>query len=890
MSQSATRKALPLGLSEAEYRRLATWAPAIGVHFSPGALVRQGSGKTFIGRKGSLVVYDHGRFFSFETWKGGDVCELLAHLRPELEPAELRSLALTWLRDHPGLGTATAPAPTTRQELDRAARHAAVVRQVLGVIAPCPGNSAEANLTSRGLSADWPVSLIGYVPDDERPGCGALVAVMTDANGVPGGIQLGYVDAAGQKVEVGGTFRRQFLIDDEAKGLRFHIAPLELDPALPLLMTEGIENALSLALAFPRAEIFGLPGIGRLRQIANVKGRDIVVFADGDAPDSGAARALRNGVDHLLLGGAATVKVTNTPLEEDANSLLQKAGIAALQALVEAATAVTLSPKGVIKHLAALTELDYQLARREHAKGLGMKLGALDDLVLRERARRRGDVEIPEEDPDIWPDPVDDITAVLDMAVEEVARYVVADPRYHDTGVLWGLHSHFVHHATIDIAISPRLLIKAPTPDCGKTTLLEASGELSARPLEISSIRAAGFFRLNDAQKPTLLIDEIQGILSRKGGNEELEAILLASHRRRSAKVVRVEQQADGSFASITYDAWGTFAATLNGRLSPALESRCLIVHMRRAMAGEVRAHLQDGTSEVLQECRRKFARWARDQVTLPAVPMPAVLANRLGDNWRPLFRIAHLVGGHWTAKVMAAALKAAQDAPAQDTVLALLTDAREVFGARDRILTSELVTGLLHLEEPSKDWSVGYRGGPINAYWLRDTLAEVLDPPGSQRWKLNGRDHRGYLVRQFDDANHRYLKQDNHSEQPPGEAVDGGYTHTEGAKPSDASDASDAKTKKPSKQQRKSPASDGSGVSDAGVASDAETAPLASDAPAASDTSLASDAGKKRSQAQRKIDTASDASDASDTSGPSGTCMPNQPPDPQPDGEWVDL
>jgi hypothetical protein len=305
-------------------------------------------------------------------------------------------------------------------------------------------------------------------------------------------------------------------------------------------------------------------------------------------------------------------------------------------------------------------------------------------------------------------------------------------------------------------------LIAAPTAECGKTTLLEAAGELTSRPLELSSISPAAFFRLADSERPTLLIDEIQGLLGHRGNNVEFEGLLNASHRRRSAQTVRVEEeQEQGRKRRVPtkFSSWGTFAATISGRVSAAMESRCLKVMMRRARPGEVKRHLQDGTSEVLVECRRKFARWAGDQLVLPEATLPPGLANRKGDNWRPLFAIASAVGGHWPAKIKAAALAAVGKPFTLDAVVAFLTDAREIIGGRDHIFTTELIDALLGLEDPSWDWHTCYRGGPINAYWLRDKLADVLDPPGTQRFVVGGKKYRGYLAKQFDDAYGRYLQ-----------------------------------------------------------------------------------------------------------------------------------
>jgi hypothetical protein len=811
MSQAgSTSKLNQLGLDDAEYVRLVTWMPEIAAELSPGVPVRRNSGETRIGRKGSLVVYHDGGWHSYEADEDGHgPRSLIEFLRPGISVAEVRQKALAWLHTHTGGGSGDGN--TGNDARDRDAEHADFSHAMLNALEPIKDTPAALYLETRGLGADWPLSLLGYVADDERPGEGAIVGVISNANGAPVGVQLGYLDALGRKLSTGGTARRQFLVDRQSPGLGFHIVPAQSGPGLPLLICEGLENALSLALACPAAEIVGLPGIGRMRRLPPFRGRDIVVFKDGDAADSPASRALAAGLDHLQLTGAQ-VKVTDTPDDADPNSLLQEAGIDAVKALVEAAKPAELSPKGIIQQAAALPEVDYEMERRKRAKSLGMRVTAFDNQVHLERARRRGDdddVDVGEVE-DIHPEPVDDIAAALDAALTEITQYVVAEPWQLEMVVMWSLHSHFVHHRTIDIAISPRLLIAAPAPECGKTTLLEATGELAARAMELSSVSPAAFYRLNDAERPTLLIDEIQGLFARKGSNSELEGILNASHRRRSAKVVRVEEEQEEGKRRLVpkvYDSWCTYAATITGRLSYAQESRALKVMMRRALAGEVLRHLQDGTSEVLVDCRRKFARWAKDQLVLPEATLLPELSNRRGDNWRPLFKIAALVGGHWPQKIEAAARAAMQQTVSADIIVAFLTDAREIIGERDHILTTELIDTLRSLEDPSWDWNTCHRGGPINAYWLRDRLADVLDPPGTREFKVGSKTRRGYEAKQFHDAYERYLKPHNHNEHAAAEP--GIYTENSGdSRPTSASSATD--TNNARKTQNICPVADG--------------------------------------------------------------------------------
>jgi Protein of unknown function (DUF3631)/Toprim domain len=826
-----------LGLDDVEHRRLTSWMAEIAVELSPGAMVRRTGREIRIGRKGSLVVSDNGCWHSFESGEGGrGPRSLIEFLRPDPDLVGLRQYALQWLRANPGMNGAV-----EADDDEQDAKHAALPRQVLQEMVPIDGTPGGMYLNSRGITGEWPTSLVGYVADDDREGAGAIVGVLTDANGFAAGVQLGYLDAAGHKVELGGAERRRFIIDHEASGMRFWWRPTDVDAGMPLFICEGLENLLSLAMAYPTAEVIGVPGIGAMRHLPSFAGRDLLVFRDGDDPSSVASRrGLPAGIDHLLIGGAR-VKITDTPLDADANSILQQGGIDAIYAVVEGAVPAELSPRGHVGQCANLSELDYQLIRKQRAKTLGIKVTALDHQVYLERARRRGGIDdLGTEDEDVHPEPVDDIAAVLDAAREEVCHYVVADPMQLDMAVMWSLHTHFVHHTTIDIAISPRLLISAPTPECGKTTLMEAIGELTAKPMELSSISAAAFYRLNDAARPTLMIDEIQGMLGRKSNGNEMEAILTASHRRRSAKTVRVEEQGKGQLVPTTFDAWGTFVATINGRMSYALESRCLQVKLRRALPGEVGRHLQDGVSDLLVDCRRKFGRWAKDQLVLPDVIIPEALSNRRGDNWRPLFKIAELVGGYWPTKIEAAAMAAMKLAVSSDVIIAFLTDVRAIIGQRDRILTTELINSLRSMEDPSWDWNTCHRGGPINAYWLRDKLADVLVPPGTREWKVGGRKRNGFTADQFNDGYQRYLQL------PPVEDSTGNSGR--------ASGSSGTETKSSHPEQKISPVPDVEDASGTSSASGTEGARNGSRSRSGPDASVTSGTEEKHRQEQEKI------------------------------------
>src|SRR5262249_2234293 len=130
-----------------------------------------------------------------------------------------------------------------------------------------------------------------------------------------------------------------------------------------------------------------------------------------------------------------------------------------------------------IERLAALSDIDYEVARADAAKQLSMRASALDREV--EKKRRALGLKTTQQedpgqgravtiaDPPSWHEPVpgDYLAESLASAAK---TYAVISDEVADTFALWVMHTWVVNTSTI----SPRLAIISPTKGCGKTTLL----------------------------------------------------------------------------------------------------------------------------------------------------------------------------------------------------------------------------------------------------------------------------------------------------------------------------------------------------------------------------------------------------------------------------------
>ncbi|HWW02481.1 MAG TPA: DUF3631 domain-containing protein [Candidatus Acidoferrum sp.] len=165
------------------------------------------------------------------------------------------------------------------------------------------------------------------------------------------------------------------------------------------------------------------------------------------------------------------------------------------------------------------------------------------------------------------------------------------------------------------------------------------------RALRGESLTPAVVYRVVHRGQPTLCMDEVDCYLHLYS---EMRALLNAGHKRDSHAL----RCGAGGY---DVNAYNTFCPTVLagiGHLPPTLRDRSIVIPMIQAQAGQVQLRFNPDKAEVEKILGRKIARWAKDNFAAIAAlddpPLPAIASNRLADNWRPLFTIAHVIAGHW--------------------------------------------------------------------------------------------------------------------------------------------------------------------------------------------------------------------------------------------------
>lgn len=558
----------------------------------------------------------------------------------------------------------------------------------------------------------------------------------------------------------------------------------------PLLFTEGEKKALKLAQTDPSLAVIGLPGVTQGHDVevkhdgggyvlhADIlalctQSRRAYICFDSDVVSNPHVLLAEAQLARMLLDQGLDVRLVRVPVPADGG----KAGIddhlaaqadpaAELRRLLE--SAVSGDPLSRVRGLDPEDDLAAVRLLRDPAFPAALRVvdRATRDVVTaalrHERKITRAAVteyteafsaklsrpKTPVEPP--WPEPVTTVEILREL-VSVLERFVVLPPGAATAIGLWILHTYVLDY----VEITPRLAVISPTMRCGKSTLLRLLSCLVHKPFATASTTPAVVFRVIEARRPTLLIDEADSFLDDR---EELRGIVNEGHH--AAGVVT---RCVGDEHDVTeFHVFAPVALAAIKDLPRTILDRSIVVQMRRKMPSEKVERFVRMARHALLPIPRKLARWASDLGNALAQVRPVVpdgLNDRQQDNWDSLLALADLAGEDWGRKARQAALTLAGKAEDTESELAveLLADLHRLFNGdapRDRLPTKEILETLHKLE--GRPWSEASRGKPLTDRHL----ARLLTPFGVEptTFRMGDRTPKGYCAPDFADAFARYL------------------------------------------------------------------------------------------------------------------------------------
>ncbi len=354
--------------------------------------------------------------------------------------------------------------------------------------------------------------------------------------------------------------------------------------------------------------------------------------------------------------------------------------------------------------------------------------------------------------------PSPSLADLLDALVAFLRRFSVMTEFQFHIVALWVVHSHAIEAADT----TPFLAVMSPEKQSGKTRLLELLTLLCRGAWHTLFPTEAVLYRKIDAEKPTLLLDEVDAIFGSKSKDYEGLRSLLNSGNRKGTTVARCTGK---GFTLQEFTVFSPRVLAGIGALPDTVADRSIPIRMVRRLRHEViesfsGCHRREA-EKTAQKLKTQVEAWA-NEVNLSrlrdAVPeLPEALSDRQQDAAEPILAIADVAGGPWPDRARKALLALCTDAPVDEAPIGirLLSDLRGVFdrAATDRLPSDEICKALVAIEAaPWTDWY----GKPFSPRNLADRLRGYDIRPRTVRAEDTTK--KGYHREQFEDAWARYL------------------------------------------------------------------------------------------------------------------------------------
>jgi len=211
------------------------------------------------------------------------------------------------------------------------------------------------------------------------------------------------------------------------------------------------------------------------------------------------------------------------------------------------------------------------------------------------------------------------------------------------------------------------------------------------------------------------------------------------------------------------FNVYAPKAIALIGNLPDTIESRSVIIRMRRRLPDEPIERLRSDKDQGFAPLASRITRWAPDNAEKILAREPqidAVLSDRQADVWRELLRIADTAGGEWPQRARIAALElCAKQSDESDLSVRLLADIQRIFSEqpeRTKWPSQALVDALNALDEaPWADYN-NHKG--ISTNKLAKMLAKFEIHTKQVHEGIKG--FKAYSKNSFDELFARYLTQ----------------------------------------------------------------------------------------------------------------------------------
>lgn len=358
------------------------------------------------------------------------------------------------------------------------------------------------------------------------------------------------------------------------------------------------------------------------------------------------------------------------------------------------------------------------------------------------------------------------LATLLFMIHQFLLRFMVfPDPAQAPVIALWIAHTWVIDA----FHFTPYLFIYSPTKRSGKSRLLECLAAVVCRPWSVVSATEATIMRKINADRPTILFDEIDTIYgsNHDKSKEGLRAVLNCGFMRGST-VPRCAGQGVVEYSVFSAKAF----AGIGDSLPNTVKDRSIRIHLvRRAKDQAIETFriydVETSTNAIVEG----LTSWAGNEDTTEQLQAsrPVVsheLGDRAADIAEPLLAIAELAGEEWAnaGRASLVALLQANEEEADEPGVRLLFAIRDIFAQerKRQMPTIHILRKLASREEEeawTMQWPREFASG--NTRGPAAKMASLLRPYGISAGSIrlpDGTTPKGYRVEAFSDAFSRYL------------------------------------------------------------------------------------------------------------------------------------
>jgi hypothetical protein len=343
------------------------------------------------------------------------------------------------------------------------------------------------------------------------------------------------------------------------------------------------------------------------------------------------------------------------------------------------------------------------------------------------------------------------------------ARFVILPPHVRLPLALW-VTATYCFEAFDAMAY---LCVTSPAPRCGKTRLLEVLSLLVCKPQRTANISEAALFRIIEAERPAILLDEAE-TLKGKGERAEYLRGLLNAGNRRDATVTRC---VGPNHAPQPFSVYCPKIITGIGSMPHTIRDRSILIEMQRRKTSErVERFLFRKAKPEAENLRERISDFVAENRQAIEASYKGLeldfIEDRDAEAWESLFAILALMDHSRSEELKNCALaltgQKAEGEAEESLSLRLLADLREIWPENeDTAFSAHMIESLKGIED--SPWASEVELNPRK-------LARFLRPFGvqSQQVRVGSKTAKGYHLSELEPAFARYLGPDGkHAKRP---------------------------------------------------------------------------------------------------------------------------